>query len=499
MRRLGLLVLLLAVGALAGAPAAGASGDVHVPRLDWKACDDGFECATADVPLDHDRPRGRTIELALIRYPAIDRKRRIGSLFVHPGGTGGQGVEFVRTAPPPALELIARRFDLVGVDTRGVGASRPAFDCDADPEQLGIYAQPYPRPESLDAQALLARTRAYADRCAARNRDLLAHMSSADMARDFDLLRAAVGDQKLTYIGNSYGTIVGATYASLFPGRARALLLTAPVDADAWMNRPLEAIREQTAGIEHGLHRFFAACAVHADACGFGDGEPQEAFEDLVARLDAAPVPAPRAANPRPVDGDDMRLASAYAMLSPNRWPVLAAALRQAQGGDGSDLRDFVDDVAFQRTPAGDAPFQDVSWAVQAADQRYPRRAGPFLESGRHAASLFEHTYFNSGYGEIAMGALPVAPQDAFHGPFRHAASATPALIVATTHDTWTPYAWARRLQADLGNARVLTLRGDGHDVLTSFNPCTTGAMIAYLEDTTLPQPGTVCRRDGPF
>jgi pimeloyl-ACP methyl ester carboxylesterase len=119
-------VVLLAVGALAGAPAAGASGHPDVPRLDWKPCDDGFECATAAVPLDHDRPHGRTIELALIRFPAIDREHRIGSLFIHPGGSGGQGVDFVRTAPPPALELIARRFDLVGVDTRGVGASRPA-------------------------------------------------------------------------------------------------------------------------------------------------------------------------------------------------------------------------------------------------------------------------------------------------------------------------------------------------------------------------------------
>jgi pimeloyl-ACP methyl ester carboxylesterase len=194
-----------------------------------------------------------------------------------------------------------------------------------------------------------------------------------------------------------------------------------------------------------------------------------------------------------------MRLAGAYAMLTPNLWPRFAAALTQAQGGDGSDLRDFVDDVAFQRTPAGDAPFQDVTWATQIADQRYPQRPGPFLESGRHAASLFEHTYFNSGYGEITFGARPVHPQDAFHGPFRHAAGATPALIVAMTHDTWTPYAWARRLQADLGNARLLTMRGDGHDVLTTFNPCTTAAMIAYLKDLMLPEPGTVCRRDGPF
>ena len=497
-RRAAVAVALIAAGALAGAPAAGASHKPPVPQLSWHDCDDGFECATAKVPLDHDRQRGRTIELALIRFPATDRENRIGSLFVHPGGSGGAGVDFVRNAPPQALALIARRFDFVGVDTRGVGASRPAMDCDADPERLGVYAQPFPRPDTLDASALVARTKEYVRRCAERNGDLLAHMSSADMARDFDLLRAAVGDEQLTYVGSSYGTLVGATYASLFPGRARALLLTAPIDVDTWVNRPFEAIREQTAGIEHGLHRFFAACALHPRECGFGEGEPQEAFEDLAARLDAAPVPAPNAVDPRPVDGDDLRFAAAYQMLSPNRWPAFGAALAAAQRGDGSALRDLAD-RAYERTPAGDSPPMDVNWVTLANDQRYPRRVEPFLAAGRHAASLFEHTHFNSGYGEIAMGQLPVRPDDPYRGPFRHAADATPALVVGTTHDTWTPYAWARRLTADLGNARLLTMRGDGHDVLTSGNPCVLAAMLGYLEERQLPAPGTVCRRDPPF
>jgi pimeloyl-ACP methyl ester carboxylesterase len=318
-------------------------------------------------------------------------------------------------------------------------------------------------------------------------------MSSADMARDFDLLRAAVGDKRLTYVGNSYGSIVGATYASLFPGRARALLLTAAADADTWMNRPFEAIREQTAGLEHGLHRFFAACAAHAEACGFGAGEPQEAYEDLVARLDAAPIPAPHATDPRPVDADDLRVAAVLEMFSPSRWPGFARALAAAQAGDGSALRDLAD-AGYERTPDGDSPARDVDWVTLANDQRYPRAFGPFLEAGRHAASLFEHMYFNSGYGEIAFGQLPVRPDDPFRGPFRHAAGATPALVVGTTHDTFTPFAWARRLVADLGNARLLTFRGDGHGVLTSFDPCVTQAMLAYLDELALPAPGAVCR-----
>lgn len=149
-------------------------------------------------------------------------------------------------------------------------------------------------------------------------------------------LHPVVGDSKLTFVGHSYGSLVGATYAGLFPGRARALLLVDPIDADTWVNRPFEAIREQAAGLEHGLGRFFAACAVHQNACGFGATDPQDAFDDLAAALDAAPAPAPRAADPRPVDGDDLRFASMYAMISPGFWPGLATALREAQGGDGS-------------------------------------------------------------------------------------------------------------------------------------------------------------------
>lgn len=240
----------------------------------------------------------------------------------------------------------------------------------------------------------------------------------------------------------------------MFPGRARALLLTSAVDADTWVNRPFEAIREQTAGVEHGLDRFFAACAAHQQACGFGGDDPEDAFGDLVA---------------------------------------------QAQAGDGSALRELTDALAYQRTPDGDSPAMGVNWVTLANDQRYPRRVEPFLEAGGHAASLFPHFFLNSGYRELAMGQLPVRREGAFAGPFRHGADATPALVIGTTHDTFTPFAWARRLVADLGNARLLTFRGDGHDVLTSFDPCVVGAIVGYLEELALPASVAVCRREPPF
>ena len=313
-------------------------------------------------------------------------------------------------------------------------------------------------------------------------------------ARDLDLLRAAVGDDRLTYIGQSYGTLLGATYASLFPGRARALVLADPVDADTWTNRPLEAIREQSASFEDLLDRFFAACAAHQAACKFGGEDPEDAFELTLDSLDRAPAPVPGG---RPVDGDDARMAAVQAMLSPRDWPRLAAALPSAQAGDGTGLRRLADEF-LDRQPDGTSPLIDGYWATLSLDMDYPRTVAPFLAAGRHAFSLFPNVFWNSGYAELPLGLSPVRGRP-FRGPFVNSPAAGTALVIGMTHDPNTPYAWAKRLTADFGNARLLTLRGDGHDILSSLNPCILGRAILYLEEGTLPEVGATCRREPPF
>jgi pimeloyl-ACP methyl ester carboxylesterase len=488
-----MLPLLAALAALCLAAQAHASHP-PVPELDWRACDDGFECATAQVPLDHDNPRGRTIELALIRDPADDPEQRIGSLFLNPGGPGISGVEFLREAPPIARQIVGRRFDLVSFDPRGVGASRPAIDCQTDHESRGLYAQPFTRPDS-DLGEHVSRAAAYVKRCVQRNGDLMAHVGTADVARDLDLLRAAVGDKRLSYMGISYGTMIGATYASLFPGRARALVLDAAIDADTWVNRPFEAFREQSASLENVLDRFFALCVAHRDACGFGGDDPEAAFDALVERLDTRPLTV----GERTLDGDDVRAAAMQAIYGAARWPQLAAGLREAEAGDGTILRAFADDF-YDRLPDGSqGRLWDVYFAVTALDQDYPTRVAPFLEAGRHAFSLFDNFWFNSGYDELAQGLSPYESRDVFRGPFRHAPSALPALVIGGTYDPATPYRWSKRLVADLGNARLLTARGSGHGAITSLSPCIVAPVLAYLEEGVLPPEGTTCTLPDPF
>ncbi len=483
MKRFALLLfLLLPLAATArSAPA--------VPELRWRACHDGFECAMAQVPLDHTRPRGPRIGIALIRKPASDRAHRIGTLFVNPGGPGGSGVDFIRTAPPGALELLAR-FDVVGFDPRGRGASRPAVsDCGPDPSLV----RPLPRPDNTDNYRFVVEARAWGEGCLRANRALLPHLSSANVARDLDLLRAAVGDDRLNYIGMSYGGVIGATYASLFPGRTRAMLLDSPIDADAYYHAPLRQWREYAQGHEDTLRRFLAACDANA-SCGFGNGDAQTAFERLLARLDRTPVPPRAAQAPQGVSGDHVRMAFEAALRSPRLWPVLAQGLKEAEAGSGQrlyDLRFETDSYDF-----GPDAFQT---GVLAVDQAFPRPSRRYFELAARAYADYPNFWFTTGYWNLVQALWPARDRHAFRGRIRNPAGAAPILVVGITHDPATPYVQQQRLVAELGNARLLTLDGDGHGALTSFDGCVLGHAIAYLETLTLPAEGTTCVQQGDF
>jgi pimeloyl-ACP methyl ester carboxylesterase len=488
---------LLTIGGIAGPSAAEPTAPgASEPALAWRDCDPGFQCATARVPRDYAHPRGPTIDLAVIRWPAKDQAHRIGSLFVNPGGPGSSGLEFLRTAPPGALDVFAR-FDVVSWDPRGVGESRPAVDCLTDEEENADVGLHFTRPQDADRAALVRDARRYVEACVSRNGAILPYLSTANTARDLDLLRAAVGDAKLNYIGLSYGTAIGATYSSLFPGRTRALLMDAPIDADAWMNRPFEATMEQEAGFEDALDRFFAACGADPAGCGFGAGAPEEAFDDLLARLDRTPMPAPDATHPDPVTGDDVRLVALDALYSKRNWPMLAAALAQAGTGNASQLRDLTDAFTGRRADGTWAP-SGAFFTTTAQDRANDRNVDHYLDVGRFAHGTSPHFWWLTGYEDLPYAVYRVPQNGVFRGPFRHSSAAPAALVIAGTHDPATPYVWGQRYVAQLGNARLLTFRGDGHGSLTQFNPCVLQAALGYLNDLVLPAEGASCAQQIP-
>jgi pimeloyl-ACP methyl ester carboxylesterase len=452
-----------------------------VPVLEWIDCGGGFDCATAEVPLDHDRPSGTTIELALIRRPAPDPTQRVGTLFVNPGGPGGSGLEFMREVPEQAFAALAG-FDIVSWDPRGVGASVPAVDCGTAVDGPVTFH----RPDTVDPAQLLADADAYSAACVAGSGELLAHLSSANSARDLDLLRQAVGDERLNYVGLSYGAMIGAAYATLFPGRTGAIVLDSPVDVEEWTEQPIESIREQLTSFENALNRLFASCAGAGAACPLGPRDPEAQFDEILARLDRAPLETSDPDHPFPVTGDEVRSLAASAMYFPATWRTFAEAVAAAGAGDSAPMVAFGEAVGSSLVDGAGVPIQFV-------DARWPRSIESYLDAGRRAYRLFEHFWFGTGYGDIAAARWPVKDRDALRGGVEHDADALPILVVGATYDPATPYAGAEELAADLGNARLLTFRGDGHPALRSLDPCLWAATLDYLYAGVLPAEGTTC------
>jgi pimeloyl-ACP methyl ester carboxylesterase len=488
-----LLVVALLVLGLTAASRASANG------LVWRDCGDGFQCSTFAVPRDYAQPKGPALNLAVVRLPAQDKSRRIGSLFVNFGGPGGDVVDTIKAVGKDLFGTLNQRFDIVGFDPRGVGQSDGAIDCKVNQETQGLYAQPFFTPENLDVNLLVSRSRALVAACVRNNADILPYASTASAARDMDALRAAVGDAKLSYLGFSWGSFLGSTYASLFPGRYRALVLDGAVDADQYINRPSEGLREQSQGFEREQGRFMQACARDQTAClGFGGADPWDEYDQLVDRANATPIPA-GGDDPRPVDGDDINFATAGLLYAKQLWPLLAQALAQADAGDATLMRALVDSV-YGRLPDGTFdPGADRYFTLGAIEQRYPSDIGTFLDAGRQAWGLFDHAYWNTGYPELPYGLWPVHAKGVYSGPFRAAASSPTVLVVSNTYDPATPYRGAKRLVAQLGNARLLTMRGDGHTAYGGNSACIDAAVDAYFTTQALPAVGTSCKQEVPF
>ena len=497
-QRLARVLLALGVFLTVVVSTAAAASSADRAGLAWRDCADGYQCASLKVPRDYRLPNGPTFNLAIIRLPAQDQANRIGSLFVNFGGPGGTAVDVVHAIGRDLFGAVNDRFDIVGIDPRGVGQTTPSVDCKVDQETHGIYSQPFVTPLNLKRAALVAKDRAYVDRCKKLNGSVLRYISTANAARDMDRVRAAMGDAKLNYFGFSYGTFLGATYAALFPNRYRAMVLDGPVDMNGYANRPTENLREQSAAFERALARFFQACSADQAFCRFGGSDPMGAFDSLVDGAYAQPLPA-SGDDPRPVDGDDLVAGAAYAMYAKQLWPVLVAALQQAQAGDGTVFRQLVDAFYGRNDDGTYDPISDRYFLIGAADQRYTKPVASYFEAGNHSWGLFDHAWWNSGYVELSYGLYGAQSNDVFRGPFRASKSAPPVLEVGTTYDPATPYSGALRTAVQLGNVRLLTMSGDGHTAYGGNSPCIDEAVNAYVETLALPAAGTVCQQEVPF
>lgn len=450
----------------------------------WGDCGDGFQCANLRVPLVHPaaggEPGGEWLEIAVTRLPAGGGAgRRIGALVVNPGGPGESGVDYARAARLLFGAKVRERFDIVGFDPRGVGRSEPV-ECLAD-EELDAFVALDASPDTAKERAELAEgSGRFAEGCRRHSGRLLPHLGTVAVARDLDLLRQALGERRLTYLGKSYGTLLGVTYARLFPEHVRAMVLDGAIDPATPRPR-LDA--EQAAGFERALRAYAADCLA-GKGCPFRSrtvGGALKEVSGLLRRTDEAPLPA--GDGRRKVTQTSATLGLMAPLYDRALWPALTEALRRAFRGDGTLLLRNADQFTGRRDDGTYSNQTEANLAVNCADGGYP-------------ASYADRAVRTSRFGPyLAWSSLPCAywPRSPVPGFRPPAPGAAPILVIGTERDPATPYEWARRLAGRLESGVLLGYESDGHTAYSNGSACVDQAVERYLVTGQPPGDGVVC------
>jgi len=461
--------------------------------LDWGSCEAPvkasgmyaqepgaqWQCATMKAPLDYAEPAGATVDIALIRSRAEDRKQRIGSLLFNFGGPGGSGVAQLPGAAE-GYRTLHKRYDLVSFDPRGVAESS-AVVCRSDQETEKSFRLDATPDTATEEKAFLADSRAFGAGCAKRSGRVLPHVGTVGAARDLDLMRQALGDKKLHYLGFSYGTELGGSYAHLYPQNVGRLVLDAVVDPSADY---AGHARNQTRGFQRALENYFKSRGISA-----ADGTAR--VVRLLDRLDREPLPT---ASGRMLTQSLAGTGIILPLYSEDSWPSLTQALDEAEKGDGTRLLLLADTYNDRDEKDHYGTQAHAQRAISCADTK--GRVTAAEVTSRHLA---EFTKVSPVFGPYLAWDLagwcadwPVAGES--ETPEVAAAGAAPVLVVGTTGDSATPYEGAQKMADELGAGVgvLLTNKGEGHGAYGS-NSCVTGTIDAYLLEGKVPANGKTC------
>lgn len=473
-------------------PAAAATGDSPPPApfepspIEWDERSDEVDVATLDVPVDYDDPDGPTFELFLARYRALDPDNRIGTLLVNPGGPGFGGSDFALYASLIFDRPLLQRFDIVGWDPRGTGESEPAIDCidDYDPYFNEIDSTPETDDER---QHLVDVAEDFADQCVTKNADIIDFVGTNSSARDIDTIRRAIGEDEISYFGFSYGSELGATWATLFPDTVRAAVFDGASDPNA---DSLESSLQQIKGFESSLSNFLAQCSARPECAFHNDGDAEGALDALLDQLDENPLPSDDGRPP--VNRDVAVTGIVQAMYSESFWPALEESLAGAQSGDGSGLL-ALSDSYYQRSSDGTYGNElEAFQAISCADT--PERK-----------SIEESDAENALYTEIAPRLAPEGTAGGYFCTFFPDAhdprvdidttGAGPIVVIGTTGDPATPFDSTVRMSNTLEDGRLVIVDADQHTGY-GINRCALDIVNAYLIDLTPPEDETTCERE---
>ncbi|WP_219469097.1 alpha/beta hydrolase [Nonomuraea rhizosphaerae] len=457
--------------------------------LTWSDCEaaPGFECAELTVPLDHDRPGGSKITLSAVRLPATGD--RIGSLVVNPGGPGGSGINYALAARSIVSRPVREHFDIVGFDPRGVGSSTPV-KC-LDDQALDAFVALDTTPDDPQEQAALEKaSRDFANGCQSRAADLLPHLGTVDAARDLESLRQALGDEKLTYLGKSYGTFLGAVYADLYPGKVRALVL------DGAVNPALPRMThnaDQATAFERALRAYVKSCLA-TPACPFHSRTPDGALSEITTLLqntDGKPLPA----GDRQTTESLATLGALTPLYDRRSWPTLTETFRQALNGDGALLLANADQLMGRRDDGTYSNQTEANLAINCMDSAYPKAVSTYATAARDTARTAPRFGPYIMWSSLPCAYWPATPTFTHH-PLT-AKGAAPILVIGTERDPATPYEWAQALAEQLDSGTFLGYDGDGHTAYFTGSACVDAAVDTYLLTTTPPKDGTVCPGGG--
>jgi pimeloyl-ACP methyl ester carboxylesterase len=452
----------------------------------WENCGGGFQCARLDVPLDYGDPGGKTIAISVNRLPAGSKSGKLGALLVNPGGPGASGLDYARSGSGIVNKSVLQRYDLVGFDPRGVGQSTPV-KC-LDDKETDTYLAADGSPDTAqEEQRLVDISKLFGQRCAERSGDLLGHVSTVEAARDIDILRAVLGDEKLNMLGKSYGTYLGATYADLFPDRVGRLVLDGVLDPT--LTSP-ELNKGQALGFEKALAAFVDDCETRS-SCPLPDGRSR-GLAAVGRLLDGIDRRSLSSAQGRPLTQALATIGVAQGLYVKGLWPGLRQGLDQAMHGDGSTLL-VLADLYANRSKNGHYPSNAIAaqYAVNCLDRAEENK----IPAVRATADQVEKASPIFG-AYLAWSSLPCGfwPVPATGRPRAvRADGAAPILVVGTTRDPATPYAWAVSLAQQLASGRLLTYVGDGHTAYHHGNRCIDQAVDRFFLEGKPPAEGIRC------
>ena len=495
--RSGSAAVVLSVLLLAPSGAVGQTSATSKPassKVTWKPCANvpRLRCAKIRVPLDRSRPTGVAVDVAITMSKARQRNKRIGVLLVNPGGPGGSGTKFVRQLQNGLSGAILDRFDVVGWDPRGVGDTGQ-IRCLGTTDAYDRFYALDPDPDTpAESDALVKAAMEFAAGCAARNTiDTLRFAGTAAVVDDMESIRVALGEEKISFFGFSYGTLLGLRYADRFPSRVRTFALDGVLDPTA---DTVERSVQQALGFDRALNAFLALCL--QGGCGWvRKGEtPGAAFDRLSRRVDATPLVVKRGKGViRRLGPGEFTVGVLAALYSrESGWPVLRQALTKADAGDGALMLNLFDAYA-DRDRTGYGNIADSNAAVNCVDVVSPHGAAGFVALAERLAETSPRFGRLAGYSSLVCGFWPV-PSTGLLTPVVARGSA-PILVIGTTRDPATPYVWAQSAARNLDHATLLTYDSDGHTAYLTGNTCIRRFVDRYLLTTEVPPSGSRCER----